>query len=618
MKSGLFQRFVWGTVAGLVLSSLVFLTLYIGMYRGELAQERANAVENINRLLWSSLENAMLKADVEGLRQIIRELGRQPGIVAVNVTTPSGEIRFTSDESQQGRQIATAFVLPATATTEFVTVANGVEALRSTIPVPNREGCEGCHGPVAANPINGVLLVDYEAAPLKRKAQRTTLLLMGAGSLIVLLNLAGGWWFMRRFVLRPVSLLMDTSERLRGGDLTARVNLRGGDEFASFGETFDQMAGQLERTISELTEERGFLQAMVDAIPDGLRVIDENYRQVLVNQAFLRQLDSRAEVAAIQPCYRTSHARHEPCPPTLLACPLVALAETTTPIKTLHRHVRADGGVIDVEVYAAPLRISRAGREARLVVESIRDLQSQVRYSHEQRLSELGKLAAGVAHEIYNPLSSLRMVVHATIQALEGGQPNPVLRENLTVLDQEVDRCIDITQRLLKLSNLPDDRPEPADIARAIVETVTLLHWEAEQHKVVIETRIEADSMWVMASDSALRMLTMNLVQNAIHALSAKGGRLTIRLIRRAGRVEACFEDDGPGIAPEVLRHIFEPFFSRRADGRHGTGLGLSICRSLVEQYGGELGVTTEIGRGTRFTVSFPDPSDLPEQEKMR
>ncbi len=611
MNSGLFGRFVLGTLAGLVLSSLVFLVLFIGMYRGELAQERADAVENINRLLWSSLENAMLKADVEGLRQIIRELGQQPGIVAVNVTNAAGEIRFASDEARRGQPISASFVVPPSAVTEFVTVAPGVEALRSVIPVPNREGCVGCHGSVEANPINGVLLVDYEAAPIKRKARQTTLLLMGVGSLIVLLNLAGGWWFMRRFVLRPVEALMATSERLRGGELTARVNLHSGDEFERFGDTFNEMAGQLERKLSELAEQRGFLQAMVDAIPDGLRVIDEHYRQVLVNQAYLRQIGSDAALAAGQTCYRSSHARSEPCVPTLLACPLAMLAASSEPIKVLHRHVRADGSPLDVEIYAAPLHLRRDGRETLLVVESIRDLHSQVRYSHEQRLAELGKFAAGVAHEIYNPLSSLRMIVHATSQTLNRGEPAVVL-ENLAILDHEVDRCIEITQRLLKLSNLPDERAEPADIAGAIRETLSLLHWEAEQHNVVLDNRIEVDSVWVMASDSALRMVTVNLVQNAIHAMSARGGRLTIGLERRDGRVEASFADDGPGIPVEILRHIFEPFFSRRADGYHGTGLGLSICRNLVEQYGGTLAVTTEVGRGTCFTVSFPDPAHEP------
>ncbi len=616
MPVGLFRRFVWGTLAGLVLSSLVFLVLYVGMYRGELAQERASAVENINRLLWASLENAMLKADVEGIRQIIRSLGQQPGIVAVNVTNPQGEIRFASDEARIGEPIGGGFFIPASATTQFVTDANGVEALRSIIPVPNREACVGCHGSVTANPVNGVLLVDYAAEPLRRKAQRTTLLLMGAGALIVLLNLGGGWWFMRRFVLKPVSLLTAASERLRAGDLDAQVNFPGGDEFARLGSTFDDMARQIRRRVDELAEQRAFLQAMVDSIPDGLRVIDEHYRQVLVNRAYVQQLGATAPPVGMT-CYASSHGRREPCAPTLLACPLVELAKSDQPLKTLHRHQRADGTPLDVEVYAAPMRIRRDGRDQLLVVESIRDLQSQVRYSHEQRLSELGKLAAGVAHEIYNPLSSLRLVVHAVRGQVERGDSGAGVRDNIDVLDHEIDRCIDITQRLLKLSNPPGERPEPVDFALAIRESASLLRWEAEQHGVRMTVPAESDAAWVMASDSALRMIAVNLIQNAIHALSARGGgHLDIRVQRRGGRIEAVFDDDGPGIEPEVLRHIFEPFFSRRADGVRGTGLGLSICRSLADQYGGEIRVESEVGKGARFIVGFPDPEHAAQPEK--
>jgi hypothetical protein len=102
MRGGLLRRFAWGTLLGLLTSSLVFLALFMGMYRSELAQERASLAENVNRLLLASLENAMLKADVAGLQQIVEDLGRQPGVVAVNVARPDGEIRFASDRARIG------------------------------------------------------------------------------------------------------------------------------------------------------------------------------------------------------------------------------------------------------------------------------------------------------------------------------------------------------------------------------------------------------------------------------------------------------------------------------------------------------------------------------------
>jgi len=608
MRGGLLRRFAWGTVIGLLASSLVFLVLFMGMYRSELAHERAGVAENVNRLLLASLENAMLKDDVTGLQQIVEDLGRQPGVVAVNVTRPDGEVRFASDRARIGAPWPEPFVIPEVPTTRLMTSADGLEVLRSAIPVLNRAACTPCHGSIESRPVNGLLMVDYEAEPLRRKVRNTTLMLMSAGALIVLLNLLGGWWFMQRFVLRPVNALTAVSARLRQGDLSARVQLRSGDELAHLGDTFNGMAGQLNRRLEQLEEQRGFLQAIVDAIPDGLRVIDSDFRQILVNRAYLEQLGTTRAEAAGSPCFASSHARSEPCPPTLQVCPVFELQRSDKPVKILESHVRRDGTRVDVEVFAAPMKVTIDGQEQRLVVESLRDLQSHLRYSQEQRLSEVGKLAAGIAHEVFNPLSSLRMVIHGLRGPIERGEVGPTELGDLDIVEHEIEKCIKVTQGLLKLSNLPADRPEPADLASAMRETLALLRLEAEVGQVKLIADLPEEPVWVMASDSALRMITLNLAQNAIHALSGGGGVLRVSLERHGGRISARFEDNGPGIRKESLKHLFEPFFSRRADGHRGTGLGLSICRSLVEQYGGEIGVKTEPGQGTRFTVTFAEP----------
>ncbi len=605
MRGGLLRRFAWGTAIGLLTSSLVFLALFVGMYRSELAQERAGVAENVNRLLLASLENAMLKADVTGLQQIVEDLGRQPGIVAVSVTRPDGEIRFASDRARIGALWPEPFVMPEAPTTQLMMSAEGPEVLRSAIPVLNRPACAPCHGAADLRPVNGLLMVDYEAEPLRRKVRNTTLMLMSAGALIVLLNLLGGWWFMQRFVLRPVNALTAVSARLRQGDLSARVQLESGDELAHLGDTFNGMAGQLNRRLEQLEEQRGFLQAMVDAIPDGLRVIDSDFRQVLVNRAYLEQLGTTREEAAGKLCFAASHARREPCPPTLQVCPVFELEASDTPIKILESRIRKDGTGMDVEVFAAPMRVTIDGQEQRLVVESSRDLQSELRYSQEQRLSEVGKLAAGIAHEVFNPLSSLRMVIHGLRGPIERGEIGPAELDDLDIVEHEIEKCIKVTQGLLKLSNLPTDQPEPADLAAAIRETLALLRLEAEVGRVELIADLPEEPVWVMASDSALRMITLNLAQNAIHAMSGSGGILRVSLRRDGGQVSAQFEDNGPGIQEEVSRHLFEPFFSRRADGQRGTGLGLSICRNLVEQYGGEISVDTAPGQGARFTVVF-------------
>jgi signal transduction histidine kinase len=476
--------------------------------------------------------------------------------------------------------------------------------------VRNQAACQECHGPVVEHPVNGVLYVDYDADSIRHQARRTTLLLMGAGSLIVVLNLAGGWWFMRRYVLRPVAALAEASTRLSEGDLTTRTHLAGDDELTALGEAMNRMADALERKMAELAEKEQFLQQLVDAFPDGVRVIDQDYRVLLCNAAYRRQIGPAAQTAEssdARPCHEQTHGQAQPCPETLVTCPLREATRTGTPLRVVHRLHRADGGGLDVETYAAPMTLTRGGETRHLVVESIRELDQAVRFSHEQRLSELGRLAAGVAHEIHNPLGSVRLALHAAVAATRADPPDLTeVHACLALVDQEVDSCIQVTHRLLRLSLPPPDHQELVDVTEAVSDTLKLLAWEAEESGVQLCQGGDQGPLRVLATDSELRMAVLNLAQNALHAMPS-GGTLTVECLRRDRTIEIAVTDTGVGIAPEDHNRIFHPFFSRRADGVEGTGLGLSITRAFVEGYGGRIAVTSQPGKGSRFTLEFPD-----------
>ena len=273
ISKSLNRKFIVGTASGLAISSLTFLLLYIPLYEAELSQERSRTASQVNSLLQTSLENAMLKRDLPGLDSMVSQLGQQQDIISVFITNPSGEIRFASPPELYGNKIDD-FFLTDSASTQFITNENDQEILRSINPVHNRSACVECHGPVDRNKVNGILYIDYDAAPLRDKVRNTTLLLMGAGATIVILNLTGGWWFIRKFILKPVDQLTHTSEALTNGDLSARVQFEGSDELSSLGNNFNFMAEKLEEKIQELKDQKAFLQGLVDAIPDGIRVID--------------------------------------------------------------------------------------------------------------------------------------------------------------------------------------------------------------------------------------------------------------------------------------------------------------------------------------------------------
>ncbi|MEW8026323.1 MAG: ATP-binding protein [Candidatus Thiodiazotropha sp.] len=606
IANSLNRKFILGTTSGLAISSLVFLLLYIPLYQSELEGERAHTANQVNNLLQASLENAMLKRDLPGLSEMVKKLGEQQDIVSVFITNPTGEIRFSSREGDFGKQLANPY-RATTLTTRLIHNGKGQEVLRSINPVHNKAPCKECHGPAEQNPINGILYVDYDAVPLRNRVRNTTLMLMGAGALIVILNLIGGWWFIHAYILRPVNHLTSASEELTRGNLQSRVSMLGSDELSRLGDTFDLMAERLQDKLLELEEQRGFLQALVDAIPDGIRIIDDEFKIQLTNKAYREQHKLLHSTEVGEACYKITHKTTKPCPPTLISCPVHEILQNKQPVKVIHQHHRSDQSTFEVEIFAAPMHIKQGRQERTLIVESIRDLAKEVKYSQEQKLSELGRLATGVAHEIHNPLASVKLALDATKNAVDANDNCPdSIMQHFELVDDEINTCIEITGKLLKLGSPPPESLELVDVNNALHETLSLLRWQADQCNINLEERYNNELLRTLASDSEIRMVALNLAQNAFHAMP-EGGILTVSTFTDGRKIFIQFSDTGAGIQAKDLPYIFDPFFSRRADDIKGTGLGLSISLAIIEKYGGSIKVESEFSVGSVFTIELPD-----------
>jgi PAS domain S-box-containing protein len=605
------RKFLLGTFSGLLLVSLIFLLLFLGMYREQLERIRGDGAIQVTRLLQVSLEQAMLLRNLDMLETIVAQLSRLEGVSGVSIINRTGEIRFSSVPDKKGGVLELgcgdcAFdpARSLDAFSFFLEDESGARILRNVNPVHNMPACKECHGLAELNPINGTLVVDLDAEPIKAYARETALILVGAGALAVLATLLGGWWFIQHFVISPVQRLSETSGRLGRGDLAARVHIGGRDELYRLGRVFNGMAEGLQSSLRELREKEDFLQGLVDAIPDGIRVIDRDFNIVLANRAYREQLGLGDRSHVGTPCYRSSHGQADPCVPTLVTCPLHEIGRERRALKTVHRHKRADGKRLAVEIYAAPLQLANGGD---LVVESIRDLDKVVHYNHERKLAEIGQLAAGVAHEIHNPLASIRIAVDALTRKQKRGQMEvPAQIEGfLELVDEQIRQCIDITERLLKLSMFAGARPHLVDINRAATDMLSLLSWEAEENNIRTQEHLDPSVPTVMANEGDLRMIVLNLLQNAFHAMP-EGGDLRVTTRADEAGVELEIADTGVGIPSDVQQFIFDPFFSRRADGVEGTGLGLSIVLALIKRCGGRIEVDSELGRGSTLTVIFP------------
>lgn len=610
--SRLSRRLFLALGATLTFLSFAFLVLFLGYYRSRLLEERARTSAEINDMLQVSLENAMLKRDIGGLQEIVARLGKRKTVKDVMILNTKGEVRFASEKEKLGyrfdvaaRDFCAGCDLSKGGNRGAIFIDNDDAGgiLRSINAVANRAPCQQCHGDIASNPVNGILVVDYDAGEIRHEAMTMGLAMTGAGILVLLGGAAAIGLVLQRSVLEPVNALQEASSNLANGRFDSRIDISGSDELADLGNAFRRASHQIESQQKELAAREEFLQTLIDAVPDGMRVIGPDYAVLKVNRAFCEQLGLDRDTVLKQHCYASSHRLDEPCAPTLVKCPLYEIGRSGCPLTCRQTHKRADGSEIVVEVSAAPLELTVEGRRQVGIVEAIRDLSSELHHSQEQRLSEIGQLAAGVAHEIRNPLSS----IHLTLLAMRTRPEQCVsgsFSAHLDLMDGEIDRCIEVTNRLLRLSSPPSDLPELVAVDTVIPEVISLLNAEALSTATRMELEL-APSLRVIATDSDIRMLVFNIVQNAFHAMPS-GGRLTIRGGCEGDNVVVEFRDTGCGISREDLPRIFQPFWSRRADGAHGTGLGLPICREIVRRHSGTITVTSEPGVGSTFIISLP------------
>jgi signal transduction histidine kinase len=269
-----------------------------------------------------------------------------------------------------------------------------------------------------------------------------------------------------------------------------------------------------------------------------------------------------------------------------------SLTEMTERLRADEESLRAK--IAEVERYAADLA------------------KAQERLVRSERLASVGRLSAGLAHEIGNPLAA---ILGFQELLLAGGLSDEEQRDFITRMKRETERIHRILRDLLEFAR-PGGRggavgPEPpGSIADALADVIALVRPQKAFRDVELVTEIAADLPKVALSRPRLVQLLLNLLLNAADAAPKKEGRVVVRASRAAdGRVRVEVEDNGAGIAPDVKDTLFEPFVTTKPVGE-GTGLGLAVCRGLVEAVGGSIGVASSEGAGARFVVDLPaEPS---------
>ena len=234
------------------------------------------------------------------------------------------------------------------------------------------------------------------------------------------------------------------------------------------------------------------------------------------------------------------------------------------------------------------------------------------------RLASIGELAAGIAHEINNPVAIMVQEAGWIDDLL--GEGEPCSNENLEEITRAVgqirtqgDRCKEITYKLLSFARKTDPTIREVELNDVVDEVIGLTSQKTRYANVRIETELSPDLPTIQASPSELQQVLLNLVNNAIDAIERPGGTVTVATKTEGDGVVLEVRDTGKGIPEANLGRIFDPFFTTKPVGQ-GTGLGLPICYGIVEKMGGRIGVESEIEKGTTFTVFIPRTA--PESSK--
>lgn len=382
------------------------------------------------------------------------------------------------------------------------------------------------------------------------------------------------------------------------------------DLFASLGSSISEaienawLFNRIRLRQRELLESRNTLQALIDGIPHPIYTINDDWCLVAINKSKTDDLHATQDALVGQVCYRAFYGREQPCDHCLVSETLQdQQAENWTV-----RWIGDDHLPREYEIDAYPIPGSQASSARVVVVWQDKTDERRLENSLMQagKLAAIGQLAAGVAHEINNPLT----VVNANAQMLQMVIPSDDENfEAVELISKAGIRATKVVRGLLDFARQEHYSFAPGDIDASIDAALDLVSYQLQSAGIEIRRRKNDQLPIVVASWEHMKSVWLNLILNARDALQEKQGDRRIEIVTRlgesSGQIQVLFHDNGKGMSAAESAHIFEPFYTTKEPGK-GTGLGLATCHRIIEQHGGEINVVSLPVEGTTFIVRLP------------
>jgi signal transduction histidine kinase len=388
-----------------------------------------------------------------------------------------------------------------------------------------------------------------------------------------------------QLVLRPIHVIRSGLARLGRGELDVDVDLPRDSEFGDLGDSFKAVSARLAADRMQLAGQRATLESVVEHLEDAVALFAADGTLLFANPAMRAAFQSEGHsLGALLP---SGH-------------PYRTLIDATIADRTSRgpEAVQLSGGG-DRLVLTDVVTDAEHGLVGVMLVARNLSYLSQVEstISYSRKLAALGRLSAGIAHEVKNPLNAT--MIHLELLKMQLAD-QPAAKEHLAVIAAQMRRLDEVVQGFLKFTRPEDLKLQKVRIAPLIEDVLPVIRAEAGKHGVDVRVECPPDLPAISADPGLLEQAFLNLGINACQAMP-HGGRLRIAATARpARRVEIVFEDSGVGIPPEHLARIFDLYFTTK---EHGSGIGLSLVYRTVQLHDGEIEVQSVPGRGTTFRL---------------
>jgi len=443
-------------------------------------------------------------------------------------------------------------------------------------------------------------------------------LLIGGGAFVFLAGIIAITYFSRT-VVSPLERLVKMAREVIESGFHGHIELRRSDEIGELADEFNIMADKLKGYVDQLALQKMLFEGIIDAMPFHLYAVDRGFNIVVWNAKREEGIFGIKKKEAVgKSIWQTLDMTHSialtPKTRDEMEEEFIQVFKTGNPVEK-EEISDSFGEKRFFKITKLPLTMTGSEPPAYVItiLQDITDSRRlEMRYMARERLAAIGQIAAGIAHEINNPMASMAVCVESLIKNIlpdnfeKKGDYDKAYRY-LKIIESEIYRCKNITTNLLNFSRERSLVINEININNTLTETIKMVNLQQKYKEFTVRLNLDDELQNVCADEGLLRQVFLAIVINAFESMKA-GGELVISTANSRDAsgpvVKMRFSDNGCGIPSEHMNKIFEPFFTTK--GNSGTGLGLSVCYGIVNQHGGRVEVESEVGKGSVFSVILP------------